>query len=178
MAAKTAAGVPVIAPVPLFIERLAGSAGLIVKTRGAVPPAAVTGVNATAAVPAVRALVANTWLVVTGPFTVRLNVWGVVAPKESETVTVKVVVANAAAGVPEMMPVAVFIVKVAGRAGVIAKVRGAVPPAAVTGVNGVTAVPAVSVVLGTAWVATTAGFTVRLKVFAEVALALSVTVIV
>ena len=42
------------------------------------------------------------------------------------------------------------------------------PPVAVTGVNGVAALPTVSVVLGTACVVVSAAFTVRLKVFDEV----------
>ena len=51
-----------------------------------------------------------------------------------------------------------------------------VPPVAVTGVKAVAAWPAVSVVVGTAVVATTAPFTVRLNVAAAVALLWSVTV--
>ena len=66
--------------------------------------------------------------------------------------------------------------KLFGKAGATVNARGAVPPAAVTGVNGVIAGPALTVVVATAWVATTAGFTVRLKALLEVAVALSVTV--
>jgi hypothetical protein len=52
-----------------------------------------------------------------GPFTVRLKVAVPVAPFVSVAVTVYVVVALAAAGVPVMAPVAGAMVRLAGRAG-------------------------------------------------------------
>ncbi len=71
---------------------------------------------------------------------------------------------------PVICPVVVEKLKPAGKvAPDSAKVNVPNPPEAVTGVNGVAAVPAVNVVLGTACVVMrVAAFTVRLKVLNEV----------
>jgi hypothetical protein len=109
--------------------------------------------------------------------TVRSNVWDDIAPAASVTVTVNVVVTSVVVGVPEISPVAVLKFSPVGSVPPLkVKVYGVVPPLAVTGVKGVAATSTVSVVVGTAWVVASAGFTVRLNVLLEVAVAASVTV--
>ena len=85
-------------------------------------------------------------------------------------------VALAAAGVPVIWPVVVDIVRPAGRTGRTLYASGVVPPAPVTGVTGVARWLTVMMTVGTACVAVTAPFTVRLKVAVAVAPLASVTV--
>ena len=114
---------------------------------------AVTGVKGVATLFAVRVVAGTACTVVraTG-LTVSWKVFdevcgvGVVL---SVAVTVKVEVASKAVGVPVTSPLVVLKDKPAGSAGLSAKVTAPKPPDAVTGVNGVTALPAVSVVAGT-----------------------------
>ena len=138
------------------------------------PPAPVTGVKL-ATPPTESALLAKLSVVPKGPFTVSANDLLSVEPRLSVTVTLKVAAADVAA-VPEIVPSVVLNDRPDGRAVSSAKVRGVVPPVAVTGLNGVTAMPAVSTGFAIASVVITAGLTVRLKVLLDVALALSVTV--
>jgi hypothetical protein len=60
-------GVPVIAPVDEFRDRLDGSDGDMEYESGAVPPAPVTGVNGVRAVPAVTVLDETATVEVSGP---------------------------------------------------------------------------------------------------------------
>ena len=82
------AGVPVIAPVEVFIESPDGRDGEIEKVRVGVPPAEVTGVNdvATALAVSVSDVIAN--VVESASDTVRENVFVAVTDAESVTVTV------------------------------------------------------------------------------------------
>ena len=74
----------------------------------------------------------------------------------------KGVVARAVDGVPLICPVVVEKFKPVGRVPPdSAKLSVPVPPVAVTGVNGVAALPTVRIVFGTACVVVSAGFTVR-----------------
>jgi hypothetical protein len=103
-----------------------------------VPPLAVTGVNGVYAVFTVRLLLATAWVTVSAPLTVRLNVLLEVAEAPSVTVTVNVVWASVAVGVPLICPVVVLkLIPAGGVPPLRAKVYGVVPPLAVTGVNGV-----------------------------------------
>jgi hypothetical protein len=77
----------------------------------------VTGVKGVAAWPAVSVVVGTAVVAETAPFTVKLKVAVPVAPFVSVAVTVYVVVALAAAGVPVIWPVAGAMVRVAGSAG-------------------------------------------------------------
>ena len=88
MAAADDAGVPVIAPVAVFIESPAGSEGEIEKVIGDVPPLAVTGVNEVAASDAVRVSDARASVVERAAETVNENVFVAVTEAESVTVTV------------------------------------------------------------------------------------------
>jgi O-antigen ligase len=84
------------------IVRPAGRVGETVKFRGAVPPAAVTGVKAVAAWFSVRVVVATAVVAERLLLTVRLKVAVAVALLASVTVTVKVVAERATVGVPEI----------------------------------------------------------------------------
>ena len=77
-----------ISPVAELKSRVDGSWGLIAKACGIVPPPAVTGMKAVAAVPAVRALAEMATLAVSGPLTVRLKVLLETALTASVAVTV------------------------------------------------------------------------------------------
>ena len=80
----------------------------------------------------------------------------------------KIVAVRAAVGVPLIRPLDVENVSPVGKLPPdSAKLSVPVPPDAVTGVNEA-AVPAVKVVLGTAWMVVNGPFTVRLKVLDEV----------
>ena len=83
------------------------------------PPEAVTGVKAVAAVPAVSVVLAIALVATTDPFTVRVNVALTLAPRLSVPVTVKTVAVNAAAGVPVIWPVAVLSTRFVGSAGLM-----------------------------------------------------------
>src|SRR6187402_1081733 len=131
---------------------------------GAVPPEAVTGVNATTAVLIVRARAATACVATRSGLTVRLSVLLAWAPFASVIVTVYVVVVEAVLGVPEIKPVVGARLSAAGSAGEIAYANGAVPPVTVTGVNATAAVWAVRAFVATAWVAPIAGLIVKLKV--------------
>ena len=137
------------------------------------PPDAVTGVNE-AALPAVKVVLGTACVVVSGvTFTVRPKVLDEVCAVGvvwSVTVTVKVVVARADVGVPLIWPVVVEKFSPVGKVPPdSAKLNVPVPPEAVTGINGVAALPAVKVVLGTACVVVSGvTFTVKLKVLDEV----------
>ena len=155
-----------------------GSVGLTAKLYGGVPPAPVTGVKATAAVPAVSALVAIAGAAARGPLTVRLKVLLLVAPTLSVTVTVYVVRESAAACVPEIAPEDGSKTRFAGSDGVMPNAYGVVPPAAVTGLKRLTAVPALRVRLATAWVVVRALLTRMLRSCVTCAPTLSAPVIV
>src|SRR5579864_6549172 len=137
--ASTTVGVPVMVPVAVLKLRPAGSVGATLNVSGAVPPLPVTGVNGVAAWLMISAVDGTAVVAVTAPFTVRLNVLVAVAPLASVTVTVKVVAAIAAVGVPLTAPFEVLKLRPAGRLGATPKDSGAVPPAPVTGVNVVAA---------------------------------------
>ena len=95
----------------------------------------------------------------------------------SVAVTVKVEVASKAVGVPLTCPFVVLKDKPAGSAELTAKFTVPNPPDAVTGVNEVIRVPAVTVAEDTACAVFSAGgLTVSWKVFDEICAASSVTV--
>ena len=79
---------PVIAPLAVLSERLAGKVGETEYTNGAVPPDPVTGVKEVAAVPAVRVSVAITRVVVRAAEITKANVFELVALLASVAVTV------------------------------------------------------------------------------------------
>jgi hypothetical protein len=81
-------GVPVITPVAVFIESPAGNEGEIKKAIGDVPPLAVTGVKAVAAIVAVSVSEAIAIVVVRAPETVSEKVFVALPAAESVTVTV------------------------------------------------------------------------------------------
>jgi hypothetical protein len=81
------AGVPVIAPVEVFIVRPVGSDGEIDKVTGDVPPLAVTGVEEAAAIVEVNVSDAITSVVVRLAETVSEKVLTALPPAESVTVT-------------------------------------------------------------------------------------------
>jgi hypothetical protein len=171
--AKAVDGVPLICPVMVEKLRPVGSVPPdSAKLNVPVPPVAVTGVNGVAALPTVKVVLGTACVVVKAAFTVRPNVLDEVCAVGvvwSVTVTVKVVVARAVDGVPLICPVVVEKLRPVGRVPPdSAKLRVPVPPAAVTGVNGVAALPTVKVVLGTAWVVVNAGLTFSMNVLDEV----------
>lgn len=109
--------------------------------------------------------------------TVSENVCADVALAASVTVTVNVVVASVATGVPLTAPVDVLKLMPVGNVPPDkANPYGVVPPLAVTGVNVASNVPIVPARLATACVATSAELTVSVNVFADIAPAASVTV--
>jgi hypothetical protein len=120
----------------------------------------------------VRVVLGTACVVVSAGTTVRpkvLNEVCAVGVVWSVTVTVKVVVVRAVDGVPLICPVVVEKFSPVGRVPPDrAKLNVPVPPDAVTGVKGVAALPVTKVLLGTACVVVSAGFTVRLKVLDEV----------
>ena len=87
VSAAAAAGFPEISPEPV-IESPEGSVGETLKTNGAEPPVAVTGVKAVIAAPAVTSRVAMTWVATSAELTLRLKTFEVVAPAPSVMVTV------------------------------------------------------------------------------------------
>jgi hypothetical protein len=121
--------VPMIRPVE-FMARPAGS--VAVKESVPYPPEAVTGVKLAAA-PCVNVLLAVDGVKVIDPSTARLKFAEPVAPFTSVAVTLKVVTAMGALGVPEILPVVVEKVRPAGSVGLIARVSVPSPPEAVTG---------------------------------------------
>ena len=88
MRALDDAGVPVIAPVAVFIERPVGSEGEIEKAIGDVPPLAVTGVKAVAAIVAVNVSEAITRVVVRAAETFSEKEFVALPAAASVTVTV------------------------------------------------------------------------------------------
>ena len=82
------AGVPVMAPVEVFIESPLGSDGEIDKLTDGVPPDDVTGVNDVAVIAAVRVSAAIARVVESAVETVKANVFALVAPFASVAVTV------------------------------------------------------------------------------------------
>jgi hypothetical protein len=149
-----AVGVPVIWPVVALSVSPAGSAppAVIANDNGAVPPDAVTGVNAGSAVFCVPVVLGTAWFATSAALIVRLNVFAAVAPAASVIVIVRTVAPCATVGVPVIAPVPAFSVRPAGSAppAVIANVYGLVPPVAVTGVNEAIAVFCVPVRLAIA----------------------------
>ena len=89
MAGESIVGAPLITPVEALTESPAGNVGVTTKPKGAVPVPVftVTGVNGTATVFAVSALVATTWVEAKGALTWRANVLPLTAPTLSVTVT-------------------------------------------------------------------------------------------
>ena len=101
-------------------------------------------------------------VVVSGLFTVSVNVFAEVAAAASVTVTVKTVAASAVVGVPLTAPVLVLkLIPVGSVAPLNANAYGSVPPLAVTGVNVAIRVFTVPVVLGTACVVVSGPVTVK-----------------
>ena len=88
MDAEDAAGVPMMAPVEVFIDSPDGRDGDIARLIGDVPPLVVTGVNGVAAALAVSVSDAITNVVESAADTVRENVFVAVTDAESVTVTV------------------------------------------------------------------------------------------
>jgi hypothetical protein len=82
------AGVPVMAPVEVFIESPDGRDGEIARVIGDVPPLVVTGVNDVATALAVSVSDAINNVVESAADTVRENVFVAVTDAESVTVTV------------------------------------------------------------------------------------------
>ena len=88
MDAEDAAGVPVMAPVEVFIESPDGRDGEIARVIGDVPPVAVTGINEVAATDAVRVLLEIAKVVESAAETVSANALELVTPLASVAVTV------------------------------------------------------------------------------------------
>ena len=88
MRALDAAGVPVIAPVDVFIAKPVGRVGEIPRVMAEVPPFAVTGVKLVATALAVKVSEAITSVVVRAAETVSMKVLELVAPLASVAVTV------------------------------------------------------------------------------------------
>ncbi len=180
--ASVPVGVPLTAPVAALKDMpmpVSVAAELMPNVIGAVPPAAVTGTNDAIATPTSPTLLATACVVVTGPFTLSVNVFDDVAFAASVAVTVNVVSASGPVGVPlnaPVLPLNVIPMPVSVAAGLTAKVIGAVPPAAVTGVNDAIATPCVPTVAATACVVVSGGFTVSVNVFDDVVDAASVAV--
>jgi hypothetical protein len=82
------AGVPVMAPVEVFIESPLGSDGEIDKLTDGLPPDDVTGVNDVAVIAAVRVSAAIARVVESAVETEKANVFALVAPFASVAVTV------------------------------------------------------------------------------------------
>ncbi len=178
MAASVVSGVPVIAPVAVLNVIPPGrSPPESAKAYGIVPPLAVTGVNDAMAVLTVPAVVATAWVVESATLTVSVNVFDEVALAASVTVTVNVVAASVAVGVPLTCPLPVLKLMPAGSVPpVSANAYGVVPPLAVTGVNAGIGVPTVPALLATACAVVSAPFTLSENVFDDVTAAASVTV--
>jgi hypothetical protein len=178
VATSVVVGVPLTAPVlVLKLIPVGSAAALSANVYGCVPPAAVTGVNVGITVFTVPVVLGTAWVIVSAPFTVRVNVWDDVAPTLSVAVTVKSVATSVVVGVPLTAPVLVLtLIPVGSVPPLSANVYGSVPPAAVTGVNVGITVFTVPVVLGTAWVVVSASFTMSVNVWDEVAPTLSVAV--
>ena len=87
MADDEVAGVPVMAPVEVFIESPDGRDGEIARVIGDVPPLVVTGVNDVATALAVSVSDAINNVVESAADTVRENVFVAVTDAESVTVT-------------------------------------------------------------------------------------------
>ena len=111
------AGVPVIAPVEVFIDSPAGRDGAIAKVIGAVPPVAVTGVKDVAAVVAVRVFVAIARVVERTERTSSENVFVAVVEEASVIVTVYVSAGLDAVGVPVIAPVEELMERPDGKVG-------------------------------------------------------------
>jgi hypothetical protein len=169
-------GVPVMAPVEVFIVKPEGRDGETARVIGDVPPLAVTGINEVAAALAVKVWLEVTSVEESAVETVKANVFALVAPLASVAVTVKLVEDKDDAGVPVMAPVEEFIDSPDGSDGEIARVIGDVPPLAVTGINAFAAVPAVNVSDAIARVVVRAAETVREKVLVALPDAASVIV--
>jgi hypothetical protein len=86
--ALDAAGVPVIAPVDVFIAKPVGRVGVIPRVIGEVPPLAVTGVKLAATALAVKVSEVITSVVVRAAETLSMKVFELVAPLASVAVTV------------------------------------------------------------------------------------------
>jgi uncharacterized protein YraI len=99
-----------------------------------------------------------------------------VGEAESVTVTVYVVAAFVAAGVPVIAPVDALIDKPEDNAGEIVYVYEGIPPLPVTGINEVAATLLISVVVGMVWTVVNATSTDNVNVFVAVTEAASVTV--
>ena len=87
MADDDEVGVPVMAPVEVFIESPLGSDGEIDKATDGVPPDDVTGIKGVAATPAVNVSEASAKVVVRAAETVSMKVLELVAPLASVAVT-------------------------------------------------------------------------------------------
>jgi hypothetical protein len=160
--ASVAVGVPLTSPfVVLKLMPVGSVPPESANAYGTVPPLAVTGVKPGIAVFIVPARLAIACVVVRPRLIVREKTFDDCVPAASVTVTVKFAGPDAAAGVPVSCPVAVLKVSPAGSAGLTANVTGTTPPAAVTGMTGVIAVPLVPATFATASVVVSAAATVN-----------------
>ena len=140
--------VPDTCPVEVLKLRPAGNAGLIANVNGAIPPLAVTGVNAANAIVLIRLLLGTFCTVISAGGSIsKLKVLLLVAPELSLTVITKLFCAKDTLGVPEIKPVAVLSVNPVGSAGLTEYVKVPKPPVPLTGLNAVAATLCVSVLL-------------------------------
>lgn len=140
--------VPDISPLAVLKNNPLGREGDTEKLRTPVPPVAVTGVNAVAAMLCVMVLVAIACVTTRRRgSTVREKVLELDCEglAESVTVTVWVVAVLDCVAVPDIEPFELLKVNPDGKLGLMIKVRGGVPPLAVTGVKLVMGVSTVSV---------------------------------
>ena len=128
-----------------------GNTGPILNVTWPSPPNAVTGVNEAAVTPTVNVTedVVAVVTIAAGRLTVNSNDLLLVLFWLSVAVTANVVVVIASDGVPEICPVEMLNVSPAGKLGLIEKVVDPLPPAEVTGVNGVIGLPRVTVLART-----------------------------
>jgi hypothetical protein len=134
---RLAVAVPLMAPVLVLNDTPVGSdPPVIAKVSGAVPPLAVTGTNAKYAMPTVSVVLGTACVVASAVLTVRSKVLDETADAASVTVTVNVVAASVAVGVPEIVPVAAAkLIPLGSVPPLSTNAYGRDPPAAVTGVK-------------------------------------------
>ena len=172
-------GVPVINPVLLLNVKPAGNTGSIRYSKVPPPPVAVTGATGVATTPIVSIIegTANVATKAGADCIVRLKFLLSVADALSVMLTVNEVEVIIVVGVPVISPVLVLKLKPVGKELLIANVYIPVPPVAVTGLNGVTTIPTVIVLLLIDCVAVNGGLvTLNVKLLLLVCCKLSVAV--
>lgn len=164
-------GVPDICPFDVLKLRPLGNAVLSAYVKYPVPPVAVTGVNALAAIPLVKVVlgIACTITICAGK-TLSENVPLTDWPAESVTVIVYIVFALDTVAVPDMAPLDVLKLSPLGNGVLILYNKGLTPPVTLIGVNVTAATFCVNSLLGTFSVNTNAGGfdTVKLNVLVAV----------